>query len=61
MATKKLSYGDIRELRMEIGEVKIFKEGFQIRRVFGGYMYEYLKDKIITAVCFVSTDELRNE
>lgn len=50
--------------KMQLDDVITFKEAIRvrIRRVLGGYMYEYYnKSSDVTAAVFVSTDELRNE
>ena len=56
-----LSVGMLNKLFM--GEVKIIiPKQMQVRRVPGGFIYEYLcKEGVVSSATFCSTDEFRNE
>ena len=48
--------------RMGMGNTrKIIDDLLDIRRVPGGFIYEYYDGDTVTACCFVSNDELVNE
>jgi hypothetical protein len=43
------------------GEFLEVDKDLRIRRIYGGFMYEYLSSGKVVAAAFVSTDELRTD